>query len=71
MVCQSGFWSVGILESVTHRKANPGKESRVGNYSSHPKPKAQHLAFSPFPKHEKPPTHPLGIFKPTEKPHMK
>ena len=63
----SGFWMVvGFLDSDIHPGANPGKESELVIIALIPEPNAQRLIFSPFPKHEKPPTHPLSIFIPTE-----
>ena len=63
----SGFWTVSAFSgSDTHPGANPGKESALVIIALIPEPNAQHLIFSPFPKHEKPPPHPLSIFIPTE-----
>lgn len=63
----SGFWMVvGFLDSDIHPGANPGKESELVIIALIPEPNAQRLISSPFPKHEKPPTHPLSIFIPTE-----
>lgn len=61
-----GLWVVGFLESDIYPWANPGQESKLVITALIPVSNAQHLIFSPFPKHEKPPTHPLSIFIPTE-----
>lgn len=66
MVYCSKSWTVGFLESDIYPWANPGKESELVIIALIPEPNAQHLIFSPFPKHEKPPTHPLSIFIPTK-----
>lgn len=51
MVYCSKSWTVGFLESDIYPWANPGKESELVIIALIPEPNAQHLIFSPFPKH--------------------